>query len=126
MPRPWASRYVHLCKPISERMNDRQNTVVATVVAGLALVLLFLCPWRVESTEEIKWSPIYQPPMSYVRSYDDELGSQGSSRIESEEAQIAVDVFALEVLAVAVAGGVLYVLSSDSGEADEPKSPPLS
>lgn len=106
-------------------MNDRQNTVVATVVAGLVLVLLFLCPWRVESTGEIKWSPIYQPPMSYVRSYDDEYSSQGSSRIESDEARIAVDILVLEILAVGVAGGVLYMLNSDMDEAAKPPMRPL-
>lgn len=104
-------------------MNERQNQVVATVVSGLLLVVLFLCPWRVESTGEIRWSPIYQPPMSYVRSYDDTRGTQGSSRIESDEAHIAVGVLALEVLALGVAGGLAYLLSAGSDEADELQSP---
>lgn len=111
---------------MSEIMNDRQNTAIATMVAGLCLVLLFLCPWRVESTQEIKWSPIYQPPMSYTRSYNDEYASQGRSRIESDEAQIAVGILMLEFVAVGIVGGVLYVLSSDADEEHEPTSPPLS
>lgn len=105
-------------------MNERQNTVVATVVAGLIVVLLFLCPWRVESSEEIRWSPIYQPPMSYVRSYNDTYSSQGISRFESEEAEIAVDIMILQVLAVGAVGGLMYVLSSD--RADESQSRSLS
>lgn len=94
---------------------DWQNTIVATVISGLILVVVFLCPWRVESTGEIKWSPIYQQPMSYVQSYDNRLGKQGSSRIIEEEAEIAYEILALEVLALAIAGGVLYVFSSESG-----------
>lgn len=105
-------------------MNDRQNTVVATAVAALVLVVVYLCPWRVESSEEITWSPIYQPPLSYVRSYDDEYSAKGSSRIESEEAEIAVDVLTLEVLLVGAAGGALYLYTADSDRDDEiPPSP---
>lgn len=105
-------------------MNERQNMVVATVAASLILVVVYLCPWRIESTEELQWSPIYQAPMSYVRSYDDEHGTKGSSRIESEEAQIAVNILALEVLAVVIAGSVLYVFFSDpeNGEETPPKA----
>ena len=103
-------------------MNDRQNTVVATTVAGLLLVILFLCPWRVESSGELKWSPIYQSPLSYTRSYNIEHGSQGSSRIESAEAHIEFGLLALEILAVVIAGGVLYVVSSDSHKEDRSTS----
>lgn len=94
-------------------MNDRQNTVVATVLAALILVPVFLCPWRVESSGEITWSPIYQPPISYVRSYDDNQGSQGVSWFEYEGGEVAVDILILEILAVVAVGGVLYVLASD-------------
>lgn len=105
-------------------MNDRQYQVVATLVSGLILVVVFLCPWRVESSGEIKWSPMYQPPISYVRSYDDAHGTHGSSRIESDgEAHIAVGVLALEVLAFGIAGGVLYLLSAGPEEADEAQPP---
>ena len=100
-------------------MNDRQYQVVATVVSGLLLVVLFLCPWRVESTGEIRWSPVYQPPMSYVRSYNDAHGIRGSSRIESDEAHIAVGLLVLEVLVLGVAGGAAYMLSAGSDEGDE-------
>lgn len=101
-------------------MNDRQSQIVATVISGLVLVVLFLCPWRVKSSGEIRWSPIYQQPMSYVRSYDDAHGTLGSSRIESDEAHIAFDILALEVLALGLAGGVLYWLSAGSEETKEP------
>lgn len=102
-------------------MNERQNMVVATAVSVLCLVVLFLCPWHVESSGELKWSPIYQPPMSYVRSYEVD---QGGSRIEEEEAHIAYGYLALEVLVVVVVGGVLYVFSAGSNEADEPPASP--
>jgi hypothetical protein len=100
-------------------MNERQQQVVAAAVSGLILVVVFLCPWRVASSGEIRWSPIYQPPMSYVRSYDDAHGTKGSSRIEAEDAHIDFGILALEVLALAVAGGVLLILSGRYQEATE-------
>jgi len=103
-------------------MNDRQQQVLAATVSGLILVVVFLCPWRDASTGEIRWSPIYQPPMSYVRSYDDTHGTKGSSRIETEEAHIDFGILALEVLALGVAGGVLFMLSKSPEEADDHKS----
>lgn len=105
-------------------MNDRQNTVVATAISGLILVMVFLCPWRVESTGEITWSPIYQQPMSYVRSYNDlKYGEKGGSRIESDEAQIATDILALQVLLVGAAGGAFYLYNSDSKRDSEISTP---
>ncbi len=100
-------------------MNDRQNTVVATVACGLILVVVFLCPWRVDQSNEIKISPIYQPPMSYVRSYDAELGSRGGSEIISNEAEIAYGIWALEVVALLIGGGLVYVLTSDPDQKDD-------
>ena len=102
-------------------MNRQQ--VIATTVVSLLLVIVYLCPWRIESTNELQWSPINRPPMSYVRSYDEEHGVQGSSRIESDEAHIAVGVLALEIFAVLVAGGVLYLLTSDSSTDEDKEAP---
>jgi hypothetical protein len=93
--------------------NDWQNTVLATFVSGLLLVVVFLCPWRVEQTDELRWSPIYQPPMSYVQSYDGQFGRQGGSRIIADDARIAYDILALEVIVFTVACGILYVFSAD-------------
>ena len=107
---------------ISNHMNEQQNIVVATVVAGLILVIVYLCPWRIETSGELQWSPIYQTPMSYVRTYDAGHGSKGTTRIESEEAHIAVGILALEVVAVLIAGGILYVYFSDP-EAQEKDQP---
>ena len=92
--------------------------VVATTVATLMLVIGYLCPWRIEASNELQWSPIYQEPMSYVRSYDTEQGAKGSSRIDSGEAHIAVGFLALEVLAVGAAGAILYFFFSNT-ESDE-------
>lgn len=53
--------------------------------------------------------------MSYVRSYNDlKYGEKGGSWIESDEAQIATDILALQVLLVGAAGGALYLYNSDS------------
>lgn len=106
-------------------MTDRQNTVVATTIVGLVLILVFLCPWRIESSGEIAWSPIYQPPLSYVRSYDTDRGRLGSSRIEGTEAHIAFGILALEVLAVGAVGGGLYVFVGRFGRDEERPPPPL-
>lgn len=89
-------------------MNVPQRQVVASVVSGLCLVIVFLCPWRVESTGEVKWSPIYQQPLTYVRTYDRGMGDEGGYRIASEKAHISYGLLALEVLAVGMAGGTLY------------------
>lgn len=102
-------------------MNDRQNTVVATVIAGLLLVTVFFCPWRVESSGEITWSPIYQPPISYVQSYDTRA-SNGVSRFEYEGGEIAIDVLVVQVLLVGAVGGTLYVLVADREEGSERSS----
>jgi len=97
-------------------MNERQNMVIATAVSGLILVIVFLCPWRIESSNELQWSPIYQPPMSYERIYDEEFGRMGGSQIRSEEAEVAVDILILEVLALLAATGLLYLFYSESEE----------
>jgi len=97
-----------------DSMNDRQNTVVATAVAGLVLVVVFLCPWRVETSGEIRWSPIYQPPLAYVRSYDPDIGSTGGSRMEAADAHIAIDILALEVVLLGAASGLLFVMLADN------------
>ena len=97
-------------------MNDKQNAVVATTVCGLILVIAFLCPWRIESSNELKWSPIYQQPMSYVRSYDADYGKYS---IKAEEAQIAYGIMALEVVSLLMAAGFMYWLLADPEEENE-------
>lgn len=113
-------------------MTDRQNTVVATGIAALILVPLFLFPWRVApgpgaASAELRWSPIYQPPLSYVRSYDAAYGDRGSTRLEANTATRAWGVLALQLLAIGVVGGVLYVLvgagSDDATSDDEGAAP---
>ncbi|MDZ7680116.1 MAG: hypothetical protein U5J63_00045 [Fodinibius sp.] len=106
-------------------MNDQQNTVVATTVCGLILVIAFLCPWRIESTGELKWSPIYQQPMFYVRSYDPNLGTKGGYSIEPKTGHIAYGIMALEVVALLLAKRARYTgFLRDPEEKDEP--PPSS
>lgn len=96
--------------------------MVATVVCGLILIVVYLCPWRIESTSELRWSPIYQSPMSYVRTYDAAGGSRGSSRIVSHEAHIAYEVLALEVAALLAAGAGMFWFYSDSNNRVENSS----
>lgn len=50
-------------------INEKQNMVVATATVGIILIIVYLCPWRIESTNKIQFSPIYRQPMSYVRIY---------------------------------------------------------
>jgi len=113
-------------------MTDRQNTVVATVIAALILVLLFLFPWRVkpgsaDASAELRWSPIYQEPISYVRSYDAAYGERGSTRLEANPATRAWGVLILQLLVIGTVGWVLYVLvgagPDDAMPDDEDASP---
>ncbi len=103
-------------------MNDRQNTVVATVTAGFLLVTVFFCPWRIQTSEEITWSPIYQPPISYVQSHDARRSDQEVSWLEYEDAEIAVDLLLLQVLALGAVGGGLYLLVADREEDESSES----
>lgn len=105
-------------------MTERQNTVVATALAGLLLGTVFFCPWRVEPRGELTWSPIYQPPLTYVRTFDPESGRAGGTRIEGPEAEIAYDVLALQVLAIGLAGGAAYVLAGGADREFDPPPPP--
>ena len=105
-------------------MTDRQNTVVATTIAALVLGTVFVCPWRVEPRGELEWSPIYQPPLTYVRTFDAESGRAGGTRIEGPEAEIAYDVLALQVLAIGLAGGAGYRLTRTADRDLDPPPPP--
>lgn len=94
-------------------MNDRQNTVLATAAAALVLGTVFLCPWRVGTEGELRWSPIYQPPLTYTRTYG--LAEGQSARIEAEEkARVAYGILALQAVAVVAAGGIGYRMAAAS------------
>jgi hypothetical protein len=107
-------------------VTDRQNTVVATVLASLLLGTVFFCPWRVEPRGELEWSPIYQPPLTYVRTFDREAGRTGGRRIEGPDADIAYDVMALQVLAIGLVGGAAYGLAGGADRELDPPPPPAS
>lgn len=107
-------------------MNDRQNTVLATTLCSLLLIIVFLCPWRVESTNELRWSPIYQPPMVFVQASDTDLSNRGTARLVEKSGHVAIDVMALQVLVVGLTGTALFILLADTDDEDEPRSPPLS
>ncbi|MFP4229501.1 MAG: hypothetical protein ACLFTE_11835 [Salinivenus sp.] len=102
-------------------MNDRQNTVVATTVAALILVTVFLCPWRVGADGDLEWSPIYQPPLTYTHTYGPDEGR--TARIEAEEdARVAYGVLGLQVIVVLAGGGLGYLLAARS-EHEGPRPP---
>jgi hypothetical protein len=103
-------------------MTDHENTVLAATLAGLMLVLVYLCPWRVEETGEIQWSPIYQKPLTSVRTFDPDYGTKGGTRVEKEDAEIAYGILALELIAVAAAGEVMYRITKSDTEGDSQSS----
>lgn len=103
-------------------MKDHENTVLAATITGLVLVLVYLCPWRVQGTGEIEWSPIYQEPITYQETYDPEYGRKGGARFEKEEAEIAYGILALELIAVGAIGGGAYALASRSKEGERSDS----
>lgn len=104
-------------------MNDPQRQLLASAVSLVLLVIVFLCPWRVESTGEVKWSPIYQQPLVFVRSFDQEIGSRGGYEIQSEQAQIAYGLLALEILAVGMAGTMGYYFLDSKDDRKLPHAP---
>ncbi|MDZ7660252.1 hypothetical protein [Fodinibius sp.] len=94
-------------------MNEHQNIVVATVVCGLILIIVYLCPWHIESSSEIKWSPIYQQPITYERTYGGDYGRDGGSQLTSENAEIAYGILIIEIAVLLAVGGLLYLFFSD-------------
>lgn len=105
-------------------MTDHENTVLAATITGLVLVFVYLCPWRVQATSEIKWSPIYQEPLTYQETYDLEYGTKGGSRVEKEEAEIAYGILILQLIAVGGAGGLAYaVVNSKEDEGSDSRPP---
>jgi len=107
-------------------MTDRQNTVVATTLAALVLGTIFLCPWRVQPSAELTWSPIDQPPLTYVRTFDPDPGHTGATRIDAPQAEIAYDVLALQVLVIGLAGSAGYRLTNHHEREVDPPPPPAS
>jgi hypothetical protein len=107
-------------------MNDRQNTVFATTLVALMLGTIFLCPWRTAPSGELAWSPIYQPPLTYVRTFDAESGRTGGSRIDASNARIAYGVLGLQVLAIGLVGAAGYRLTRNAEREYDPPPPPPS
>lgn len=91
-------------------MNEKQSFVVATGVAFLIIATVFFVPWRLASTGEIKWSPIYRQPMSYISTNDRD---PGDSRYVYDKADIAAGILLLEVFGILVVSGGLYYFLKD-------------
>ncbi len=94
-------------------MNDRQRTVLGVAVMALIVATLFFVPWRIESTDEIKWAPAYRSPVSSVRSYSTELHDTSYAYNDGE---IAVGIYVLQILAIGAAGGAAFVASAGDRE----------
>lgn len=72
----------------------------------MILGTVFLAPWRIEDTGEIAWAPLYRQPAQYSRTYD----GGGGVRISEVESALALDVMILQVIAIGVVGGGVYVM----------------
>lgn len=90
-------------------MNDKKRTVLGVGVVTVILAAMFFVPWRIESSDELKWSPIYRQPVTYSQTY--ETRSPGA-RYAYDEARIDVGFFLLEILAIGAASATGYVLAS--------------
>lgn len=88
-------------------MNEKQRTVLAIVAAAMILAVLFFAPWRVKSSDEIKWSPLFRPPVSHSLTYETQ---QPSSRYTYDEAEIALGIYVIEILAIGLIGWIAYVI----------------
>lgn len=91
-------------------MNERQRTVLGVAVIALIVVILFFVPWRIESTDEIKWAPAYRQPVASVRSYKSDLHD---THFAYEDGEIALGVFALQILGIGLVGAAAFLISAD-------------
>lgn len=92
-------------------MNDRQRTVLALALSALILVGVFFVPWQIDGTDVITWAPAYRQPISSVRSYTSELHDTSYTYTEGE---VAVGILVLQLLAVGVVSGAVFVVSGDN------------
>lgn len=97
-------------------MNEKQRMVLGTTAVALILAVMFFVPWRVKSSDEIKWAPMYRQPVSYSHTY---ATNRPGSRYVHDEAEIEIGFFLLEILTIGAAGAGGYMLNSGGGQADE-------
>ena len=92
-------------------MNEKQRTVLATFAAAMLLAVMFFVPWRLASSEEIRWAPLYRPPVTHSLTYETDLPG---SRYTYPEAEIALGIYILEIVGIGLAGWVAFTVSSST------------
>lgn len=97
-------------------MSEKQRLILALTICSLLLAGVFLMPWRITSSGELAWGPIYRPPVSHALSYQQ---STPSARYTYETAERALGVYVLQLLAIGAIGGIAYRLSAGTVEGDE-------
>ena len=86
-------------------MNDKQSYIVASGAVMLIILTVFLLPWRLERSGELRWGPFYRPPVSYTTTWE---GPMLSTLYEYEEAELAYGVLLVELVAFGSLCGALY------------------
>lgn len=88
-------------------MRDPQSFVAATAVALLLIMGVYFTPWRIQPEGEIEWAPIYRPPIgTYTRT-----ATANAANFGYKDANVAIDVLAVEVLLIGAVGWVGYKVS---------------
>lgn len=97
--------------PLSDlfMMNETQRTIRAIAAVAMLLAVLFFVPWRIESSGELKWAPLFRPPVSHSLTYETE---RPGSRYTYDEAEVALEIYFLEILVIGLIGWATFVISS--------------
>lgn len=90
-------------------MNEQQRTVCAIGVVALILAAIFFVPWRVESSGDIEWGPVFRQPVTYSQTY---ATDQPGARYAYDDAHIHVGYLLFELLAIGAVSVTGYVLAS--------------
>lgn len=94
-------------------MNDQQRTVCAIGVVVILLGAIFFVPWRVESSGEIEWGPVYRQPVTYSQTYATE---RPGARYAYDDAHIHIGYLLFELLAIGAVCAAGYVLAAGARE----------
>ena len=95
------------------KMNEGQSYVVATGTVLLIILTVFLLPWRLQRTGDLRWGPFYRQPITYTTKW---VGPIESATYQYEEADPAFGILALELLGLGLAAGGLFVALKDEHE----------
>jgi len=100
------------------KMNNGQSYVVATGVVLLIILTVFMLPWRLERTGDLRWGPVYRQPITYTTKW---VGPIESATYSYENADLAFGILGLELLGLGLATtGLFFALEDDAqGEGKE-------